>query len=114
MAAIKTKLHPRRTAASQQKPLSFEERSSAPLQPAAVPDIPSPLGELPAEGSSSVPTKQEYPAGKKTLGAPDKADDKADLASKAGAIFSPRTAVSRPGVRRGTRAGIRKRGPAEK
>ena len=118
MAAIKTKLHPRRTAASQQKPLSFEERSSAPLQPAAVPDIPSPLGELPAEGSSSVPTKQEYPAGKKTLGAPDKADDraddKADLASKAGAIFSPRTAVSRPRVRRGTRAGIRKRGPAEK
>jgi hypothetical protein len=111
MAAIKTKLHSRRTAASQQKPLSYEERSSTPPQPAAVPDIPSPLGELPAEGSSSVPTR------KKTLGAPDKADDraddKADLAGKAGATFSPPAAVSRPRLRRGTSTGTRKRGPAE-
>lgn len=66
MAWIKNRQPKRRGApASRLTPRSQKKRSSAPPEPAPVPDVPSPLAELPAEGSRRA--KQKFPAGNSDL-----------------------------------------------
>jgi hypothetical protein len=98
MASTNMKQHPkRRGAAPQLTPLSHTERSPDPTRPAAVPDIPSPLCELPAEGTASRRLKPEFAAGKKNLGA----GDSGDFAGKAGAAMAARVPAGRRGVKKG-------------
>jgi hypothetical protein len=98
MASINIKQHPKRTrAVPRLTPLLHQERSPDPPQPAVVPDIPSPLGELPAEGTASRRLKPKFAAGKKNLGA----GDSGDCANKAGAAIARRVPGGRRGVKRG-------------
>jgi hypothetical protein len=64
MASIKVKRPRQRGAASQWAPRSLEKLSSAPPQSAPdIPNIPNPLGELPAEGTKASHTHQEMAPG---------------------------------------------------
>src|SRR5690348_7500532 len=105
MAWIKIKQPKRRgAAASQLTPRSQKKRSSAHPQPASVPDVPSPLGELPAEGGRNQGLRQEIWNDTRGLGARRKSlglGDRRDLASRGSAVPSRDLMRRRAGGKRG-------------